>query len=106
MAENVQISIKDEASANAWLNNVTLLNEDYRDAMTDAGQTLEDMGNFAEGTMVDEFVDLGSSILTAADATFQAINKIGETVKTVLEKTGSFVSDAIGVISKVAGLFG
>lgn len=106
MAENVQISVKDEASARAWLGEVVLINEDYHEAMKEAGATLEDMQNFAEGTMVDEFVDLGSSILTAADATFDAINKIADTVNQVISKTGEFVTGALGVISKVKGLFG
>lgn len=106
MAGNIQISVKDEASARAWLEKVVLLNEEYHDAMKESGETLEDMQNFADGTMVDEFVDLGSSILTAADATFDAINKIADTVNTVISKTGEFVADALGVISKVRGLFG
>ena len=106
MAEDVKVSVKDEASARAWLGEVVLLNEEYHERMKEAGATLEDMQNFADGTMVDDFVDLGSSILTAADATFDAINKIADTVNTVINKTSEFVSGALGVIGKVRGLFG
>lgn len=106
MAEDVKVSVKDEASARAWLGEVVLLNEEYHERMKEAGSTLEDMQNFADGTMVDDFVDLGSSILTAADATFDAINKIADTVNTVINKTSEFVSGALGVIGKVRGLFG
>lgn len=103
---DTNIAIKDRDSAMAWLNEVTLINEDYHDAMKEAGDTLVDMENFADGTMVDEFVDAGSKIMTAADATFQAIGAIADTVNTFLEKTGSFISDAIGLAKGVAGLFG
>ena len=106
MAEGVKISIKDENSARSWLSEVVLINEDYHDAMKEAGETLEDMQNFADGTMVDEFVNLGSTILTAADATFQAINSIADTVNSFLSATGNFVSDVLGGIAKVTGLFG
>lgn len=106
MAENVEIKIKDEASARKWLEQIVGINEDYHNAMKDAGSTLEDMQNFAEGTMVDDFVDLGSTILRAADATFDAINKIGETVSTFLGAVGGFVEEAKGVIAGVAKLFG
>lgn len=106
MASNVKISIKDPESGLAWLNNVTLINEDYHDAMKEAGQTLEDMQNFADGTMVDEFVNCGSKIMTAADATFQAIDAIADTVHTFLDVTGDFVSKTIGVVKTVAGIFG
>ena len=106
MAGDVKVQIKDEASARQWLSKVTLINEDYHEAMKQAGETLEDMQNFADGTMVDEFVDLGSKILTAADATFQAIDAIADTVNTFLGSVGSFVSDALGVISNVKNLFG
>lgn len=106
MASDVQIAIKDPESGLAWLNEVTLINEDYHDAMKEAGQTLEDMQDFADGTMVDEFVDCGSKIMTAADATFQAIDAIADTVHTFLDKTGGFISDTIGIVKTVAGLFG
>ena len=106
MAENVQISVKDNESALEWLANITLLNEQYRDAMEEAGQTLEDMQNFADGTMVDEFVDLGSKVISAAKATFEAIDAIGTTVRTVLEKVGGFVESAKNVIGNVAKLIG
>ena len=107
MANNdVQIAIKDPETARGWLGEVVLINEDYRDAMKEAGSTLDDMQNFADGTMVDEFVDLGSKILTAADATFDAINAIADTVNTFLEKTGSFVSEAVSKVKGVINLFG
>ena len=106
MADNVQIKIKDRDSAMAWLGNIEALNMDYQLAMKDAGETITDMENFAEGTLVDELVDCGSKILTAADSTYQAINSIANTVTTVLDTVGEFVGEAVGLFTKVAGIFG
>jgi len=105
MAE-VQIALKDEASARKWLSEVQLINEDYHQAMKEAGDTLADMNEFADGTMVDEFTNLGHTILNAADATFQAIDAIADTVNNVLSAASNFVGEAMGVIGKVASLFG
>jgi len=105
MAE-VQIAIKDRSSAIAWLQTVDGINEDYHRAMKEAGDTLADMNEFADGTMVDEFTNLGHSILNAADATFQAIGAIADTVNTFLSKTENFVGEAMKVISNVAKIFG
>ena len=106
MAGDVKISIKDPESGLAWLNTVTLINEDYHDAMKEAGQVLEDMQNFADGTLVDEFVNCGSKIITAADATFQAIDAIADTVHSFLDVTGDFIKDTVSVVKTVAGIFG
>ena len=54
MAANTNISIKDEATAKQWLAMVQAINEDYFVAMKDAGDTLSDMQNFADGTLVDD----------------------------------------------------
>lgn len=105
MAE-VTISVSDEASARQWLSKVMLINEQYHQAMTEAGETLQETQNFAEGTMVDEFVDLGSKILTAAKNTFEAINSIADTVNTAISLFSGFTETAVGVISKVASIFG
>lgn len=106
MADNVKISIKDRDSAIAWLGTVEALNMDYQMAMKEAGETITDMESFAEGTMIDELVDCGSKILTAADSTYQAINSIAKTVTTVLDTVGEFVGEAVGLFGKIAGIFG
>ena len=62
--------------------------------------------DFADGTMVDEFVNCGSKIMTAAVATFQAIDAIADTVHTFLDVTGDFISKVVGGVKSVAGLFG
>ena len=106
MAADVSISIKDEASARAWLNDVMLTNEEYHEAMREAGETLQSAKDFGEGTMVDEFYDLGTNVLNTAKTVFDAINEISNTVNTVLNKVAE-VSGVVGEAVKVAkSIFG
>ena len=100
-----QISIKDENSARQWLQMVEGINQDYHQAMKDAADCLQDMQNFADGTMVDELVNFGNAMLTAADKTFDTISKISETVNTVLSKVKEFTEDIVGGIGKIAKMF-
>lgn len=107
MAENLQISIKDEQSAKSWLAMVQQINEDYRVAMKDAGDTLVDMQNAADGTLVDDFVNFGTDILNAAQSTFNTIDKIADTVTNILNKVSSFTQDVVSSIGSAVGkIFG
>ena len=107
MAANLQISIKEPAVARAWLDMVQGINEDYFRAMKEAGETLNEMNNFADGTLVDEFVNFGTSILNAAQATSDAIKTIADTVNTVLSKVTDFTDNVVSSIGKTIGkLFG
>lgn len=103
MAGNVQIAIKDEQSARQWLATVQDINTDYKTAMTDASETLINMKDFAEGTLVDDFVKFGTDLANAAEKTFEAINSIAKTVDDIASKVGNFVSDAVSGISKLVG---
>ena len=76
MAGNVQIAIKDEQTAKQWLALVQDINTDYLKAMTDAGETMINMKDFAEGTLVDDFVKYGTDLCNAAQKTFDAIGTI------------------------------
>lgn len=103
MTINVQISIKDEQSAKQWRNTVEDINTDYKKALADAAETMVNMKDFADGTMVDEFVKYGDQLLNAAQVTFEAINTIASTVDTVVDKVNNFVSEAVGGIGKLVG---
>ena len=103
MAGNLQISIKDETTAKAWLEMVRDINSDYLKAMTDASETMINMQDFAEGTMVDEFVKYGTDLLNAAETTYNAIDTIADTVNKILGLVGEFVSGAVSGIGKLAG---
>ena len=103
MASNVQISIKDNESATRWRDQVTDINEAYHQAMKDAAQTLIDMDEFAEGTLVDEFVKYGNDLLNAANNTFDAVKAIADTVNTILSTVTNFVESTVGGIGKLVG---
>ena len=100
MDGNMNISIKDQAAALSWLNQITLLNEEYHAEMQDAGRTLQQTKEFAEGTVVDELVNLGSSSLDAAQKTFEAIDAIAQTVEKVCSIVGGWQE---GIIGKIGG---
>lgn len=103
---DLTISIKDEASARAWLEKVMTTNDDYHEAMRMAGETLQSAKDFGEGTMVDEFYDLGTNLLNSATKVFTAINEISSTVNTVLSSLGSLTSTVTGAINVVKSIFG
>ena len=104
MADNVQIAIKDDQSARMWLAMVQDINTDYNKAMTDASETMINIQEFADGTMVDEFVKYGTDLMNAAQTTYAAIDSIADTVNTVLDKAGSFLTETLGGIGKLANL--
>lgn len=104
---NAQISIKDEQTARQWLENVRLINQDFHTAMKDAGDALVDMQQCMDGTLVDDYVKLGNQLLTAAKNTFDAIDKIADTVNKVLSTIKNFTENIVGGIGSVASkLFG
>lgn len=100
---NITISIKEPAQANQWLSEVNSINEAYRVAMKDAGDTLQSMADFCEGTVVDELVKYGTAICDAAQVTFEAINAIADTVTSILDKVSNFTSDVVGSIGSALG---
>ncbi len=104
---DVVISISSREDANRWLSNVTLINEDYHDAMKEAGTKLQEMKDFCDGTMIDEFYEYGTQLLNAAEAVFNTISQIGELVNSVLDKLfGGFGEAAKGIIEGAANLIG
>ena len=106
MAGNVKVSVKDKDSANAWLERVMNINEDYHTAMKDAGDALVSMQDFADGTVVDELVAVGESLIGAANETFKAINTIADTVNTILGSVSKFAGEVAGWLGKAAQMFG
>ena len=101
---DMRINIKDEQSAKAWLAMVQDINTDYSRHMGEAAKVLQEMNTFAEGTVVDELVDFATDLLKAAQETYDAIEKISNTVTTVLEKVGGFIGEAVDGLSKLGGL--
>ena len=102
MAGNVQIAIKDKQTAKQWLAMVEDINTDYLKAMTDAAETLVNMKDFADGTLVDEFVKYGDNLMKAAQQTFDGIKTIADSVTTILNTVEAFMENTVGGIGKLA----
>ena len=105
MAE-LKISIKDDASARQWLNKVMLTNDEYYEAMREAGETLQEAKDFGEGTIVDEFYNLSTNLLTSSEKVFRTINEISTVVNDVLVKVGNLKETVAGAINVVKNIFG
>lgn len=99
---DVKVGIKDEQSAKQWLTMVQEINTDYHNAMAEASQCLIDMKDFADGTLVDDFVKYGTNLLNAAEKTFEAMDTIADTVNQILNFAKNFVGEAVGGIAKLA----
>ena len=106
MASNVKIAIKDETSARQWLDKVMLTNDDYNEAMREAGETLQGTKDFADGTMVDEFYNLGTVMLDATQKVYSTINEISDTVNKVLGFASALTGNVTGAINIVKQIFG
>ena len=99
----MQFNIKDEAAARRWLEEVRGIHEDYFTAMKEAGQTMENVKEVADGTLVDEIVNSGVRIMDVAQKTFTTIDKIAETVTSFVDKIKNFsdnVAEGIGSVAK------
>ena len=89
----MQISISNESAATAWLKQVLEIDEAYKIAMEEAAHTLEGMNEFASGTLVDDIVNLGHSLLNAGQTIFNCMDEIADTVADVVGKVGAFVDE-------------
>ena len=103
MAGNVTFNINDPDSARQWLQYVQAINEDYFTAMKDAGDCLNSMSDFCDGTIVDEFYKYGTAILDAAKVTFDALDKIADTVTSILDQVSNFTENVVGAITGALG---
>lgn len=103
---DVNIALKDESSAIAWRDEVVKTDEEFKLAMQEAGKVLQEVKEFGDGTLVDEFYNLGTNLLNAGEKVFNAINEISTTVNTVLKKAGNFVGNVADGIKKVINIFG
>ncbi len=103
---NVKIAIKDESSARQWRDKVLLVNDEYHDAMREAAETLQGAKDFADGTMVDEFYNLGTGLLNASEKVFNTLNEISSVVNNVLGKAASMIGNVVSAIGGVKNILG
>ena len=103
---DVKIAINDESSARAWLQKVMVTNEEYRDAMDAAAQVLQDTKDFGEGTLVDEFYDLGTKLMTATQHVFESLNEISTIVNSVLSGLRGMTEAVVEAITGTKSILG
>ena len=107
MAQELKIAVNDRDTAEQWLEIVEAINEDYKVAMEDAANVLKEMQQNADGTLIDEFVNLGDSLLTATHEVFTAISAIKQTVNAILNKVDEFKGAAVenikGAVTRIFG---
>ena len=103
----ITITISDESAAQSWLNEVQAINEDYKRYMESAAQCLQAMHESASGDLVDSIMDIGNSLLNAAQQTFEAIDAIADTVSKICQTVSDF-QDTVkdGIRSLAQKLFG
>jgi predicted transcriptional regulator len=102
----MQINIKDEAAAGKWLQEVKDINQDYFTAMKEAGHALQAVKDTADGTLVDELVNYGTTICNVAQSTFNVVEKIADTVTKVVNKVKEFSDNIVDGIRNIGKMFG
>ena len=103
----ITITINDRSAANAWLQQVEAINEEYKRAMDNAAQCLQDMTGEASGDIIDSIAGIGQSLMNAATQTFEAISAIAQTVSKICDTVENFQDSVKQGISNLANkLFG
>jgi len=72
------------AAANEWKDRARVLNERTQRLLTDVSNTLKSVREFSEGSLVDEIVDLGDTLVTATTKLMQGMNGIFDVVNKLL----------------------
>lgn len=104
---NLQIAVKDADTARQWLEMVQLINQDYHVAMQEAAEVLNDVQNFADGTLIDDLVNFGTELLNVSQVVFEGIDEIATTVTTIIGAVGNFLEEAKSAVSNaVSQIFG
>lgn len=103
----ITITINDRSAANSWLQQVEAINEEYKRAMDNAAQCLQDMTGEASGDIIDAIAGIGQSLMNAATQTFEAISAIADTVSKICDTVENFQDSVKQGISNLANkLFG
>ena len=103
----ITITINDRPAADSWLNEVRAINEDYKRAMENAANCLQEMTGEASGDIIDQIAGIGQSLMNAASQTFEAISAIAETVSKICDTVENFQDSVKQGIANLANkLFG
>lgn len=82
----MQIAIEGTDAANNWKSRATDLNQRTETTLREVSTLLEQVNTFAEGTLVDEIVDVGSTLVNATTHLMEGMNMIFSVVEGLLSK--------------------
>lgn len=92
----MQIRMEGRQAANEWKSRAESLNNRTQTLLNDVSNTLKSVRELSEGSLVDEIVALGDSLLTATTKLMQSMNAIFDVVNKLL----NFLEELISGSSK------
>ena len=100
-------NVQDQASVDAWKQRAERLNQQAEQLVKEAGQALAEFKGSAEGQIFDKVVEYSSGVISGTATVLQGMNKILETVNTLVADTkakiGELVQDVKDVSRRVLG---
>lgn len=99
----MRIAIEGREAAQAWQNEARVLNDETEKTLNDVANTLKSVREFSEGSLVDEIVDLGDSLITATTKLMQGMNGIFDVVKSLLSFLENLISGSSDAVKSTKG---
>lgn len=97
------IAMEGRAAANQWVNKAKELNERTKRLLDAVSETLKSVRQFSEGTLVDEIVDLGSTLMTATTKLMNAMNEIFNVVNKLLDFLSNLITGSSQNVKSTRG---
>ncbi len=91
----MKIHMNDRASAEKWLSDAQKVNDDAKIAVRDAGKAVKQIGDMADGTLIDELVIGGEKLMVVAETLSETMNVFTGMVKGILDKGEEFLGDGL-----------
>ncbi len=91
----MKIHMHDRAAAEKWLSDAQAVNDDAKVAVAAAAKAVKDIGEMADGTLIDELVIGGEKLMVAAEVLSGTMNTFTSLVKGVLDKGEEFLGDGL-----------
>lgn len=89
----------DRAAAEKWLSEAQQINEDAETAVKAAAKAVKDIGEMADGTLIDELVLGGEKLMVAAEVLSGTMNTFTGLVKGILDKGEEFLGDGLKYVA-------
>ena len=96
----MKIHMHDRLKAEKWLSDAQELNDEAKEVVRDAAKAVKDIGNMANGTLIDELVIGGDKLMTAAEVLSGTMNAFTGLVKGILDKGEEFLGDGLKYVAE------